>query len=286
MGLYDILPSFGRILVLPVMSILDTIVARKREEVAERKSHIPESVLRHYPLFERTPYSLAAALRQHSPGIIAEFKRRSPSKGTINDTAEVRETTMGYAQAGAAALSVLTDVDFFGGSDDDLRTARQHNACPILRKDFTIDEYQITEAKAIGADAILLIAAALPAPRILALAQHAHQIGLEVLLEVHDEAELRQTALQDTIAPFVDVVGVNNRNLKTFEVSIDTSVQLAKLIPGDAVKISESGISDPSAARELMEYGYQGFLIGESFMKQNDPATACAKFIKTLERES
>ena len=264
------------------MSILDTIVARKREEVAERKSHVPEEALRHYAYFERTPYSLTAALRQHSPGIIAEFKRRSPSKGTINDTAEVRETTVGYGRAGAAALSVLTDADFFGGSDDDLRTARSHNACPILRKDFMIDEYQITEAKAIGADAILLIAATLPPARVLALAQHAHRLGLEVLLEVHNEAELQQTALQATIAPFVDVVGVNNRDLKTFGVSIDTSIRLAKLMPDAMVKISESGISDPAAARKLVKHGYRGFLIGEHFMKQANPAEACARFRKAL----
>ncbi len=212
------------------MSILDTIVARKREEVAERQSHVPEDALKHYADFDRTTYSLAQALRQYPPGIIAEFKRKSPSKGTINATADVRVTTTGYARAGAAALSVLTDVDFFDGSDENLRIARQHNTCPVLRKDFTIDRYQITEAKALGADAILLIAAVLAPAQVLALAQYAHQLGLEVLLEVHNEAELRQTALQDTIAPFVDVVGVNNRDLKTFEVSINTSIQLAQLM--------------------------------------------------------
>lgn len=261
------------------MSILDTIVRRKREEVAERKSHVPEEALKHYAHFERSTFSLAQALRTTSPGIIAEFKRKSPSKGTINATADVRETTVGYVQAGAAALSVLTDVDFFNGSDENLRVARQANQCPILRKDFTIDEYQITEAKAIGADAILLIAAVLPPPRVLALAQYAHRLGLEVLLEVHNEKELQQTALQATIAPFIDVVGVNNRNLNTFEVSIDTSIQLARLMPKDTVKISESGINDPATIRQLMEHGYQGFLIGEYFMKQDDPAEACARLI-------
>lgn len=264
------------------MSILDTIVARKREEVAEHKSHVPEDALKHYAHFERNTYSLAAALRQHLPGIIAEFKRRSPSKGTINATADIQETTTGYVRAGAAALSVLTDVDFFDGSDENLRIAREHNQCPILRKDFTIDEYQVTEAKAIGADAILLIAAVLPPPRVLALAQHAHRLGLEVLLEVHNEEELRQTALQATIAPFVDVVGVNNRNLSNFEVSINTSIQLAKLMPENTVKISESGINDPATIRQLMEHGYQGFLIGEYFMKQDDPAEACAGFLGEL----
>ena len=264
------------------MSILDTIVHRKREEIAERKSHVPEDALKHYVHFERSTYSMAQVLRSASPGIIAEFKRRSPSKGAINATADVRETTMGYVQAGAAALSVLTDVDFFDGSDENLRIARQHNQCPILRKDFTIDEYQVTEAKALGADAILLIAAVLPPPRVLALAQHAHRVGLEVLLEVHNEEELRQTALQDTIAPFVDVVGVNNRNLNTFEVSIDTSIQLAKLMPKSTVKISESGINDPATIRQLMEHGYQGFLIGEHFMRQEDPAGACQQLLREV----
>ncbi len=246
------------------MSILDTIVQRKREEVEVLKSHIPEDMLYHYQDFNRQTYSLSQALRAHPPGIIAEFKRKSPSKGIINATADVRETTVGYVRAGAAALSVLTDVDFFAGSDENLRIARQHNQCPILRKDFTIDAYQITEAKALGADAILLIAAILPPPKVLALAQHAHRLGLEVLLEVHNEEELRQTALQATIAPFVDVVGVNNRNLKTFEVSISTSIQLAKLIPREMVKISESGISDLAAIRELQQHGYQGFLVGST----------------------
>ena len=264
------------------MSILDTIVQRKREEVDARRSHIPEETLRHYQDFNRPTYSLSQALRAHPPGIIAEFKRKSPSKGVINATADVQQTTGGYVRAGAAALSVLTDVDFFGGSDENLRITRQHNRCPILRKDFVIDPYQITEAKAIGADAILLIAAILPPAKVLTLAQHAHRLGLEVLLEVHNEEELRQTARQETIAPFVDVVGVNNRNLKTFEVSINTSVQLAKLMPENTVKISESGISDPAAIRELQQHGYQGFLVGEHFMRQDDPAGACKALIEKL----
>ena len=266
------------------MSILATIVRRKQEEIAERKSHVPEDVLKHYEHFERTTYSLAQALRSTPPGIIAEFKRKSPSKGVINASADVQTVTTGYVRAGAAALSVLTDVDFFDGSDENLRIARQHNLCPILRKDFTVDEYQVTEAKALGADAILLIAAVLPPPRVFILAQHAHRLGLEVLLEVHNEEELRQTALQDTIAPFIDVVGVNNRNLKTFEVSIDTSIQLAQLMPKDTVKISESGINDPATIRELMRHGYQGFLVGEYFMKQEDPAEACAGFLNSLDK--
>ena len=264
------------------MSILDTIVRRKQEEVAERRAHLPEEALHHYAHFGRKMYSLSQALRAHSPGIMAEFKRKSPWKGIINATADVQTVTTGYARAGAAALSVLTDVDFFAGSDENLRIARQHNTCPILRKDFTIDAYQITEAKALRAAAILLIAAVLPPPRVLALAQHAQRLGLEVLLEVHNEEELRQTALQETIAPFIDVVGVNNRNLKTFEVSIDTSIQLAKLMPENTVKISESGISDAATIRKLRQHGYQGFLVGEHFMRQPDPVAECSNLINNV----
>ncbi|MGD1892665.1 MAG: indole-3-glycerol phosphate synthase TrpC [Cyclobacteriaceae bacterium] len=264
------------------MSILDIIVARKKEEVAERKTRMRPVELETSPFFQQPTHSLSQALRNANPGIIAEFKRKSPSKGVINGQADVAETTQGYVKAGAAALSVLTDVDFFGGSDGNLCIARARNQVPILRKDFTIDEYQITEAKALGADAILLIAAILPPPRVLALAQHAHQLGLEVLLEVHNETELRQTALSETISPFVDVVGVNNRDLNTFETTIDTSIQLAELMPENLVKISESGINDSASIRTLMNHGYQGFLIGEYFMKQPNPAQACADFIQQL----
>ena len=266
------------------MNILDTIVARKQEEVAQRKHHTPEDQLREQEHFHRPTHSLRQALRHTPPGIIAEFKRQSPSKGIINARADVRAVTTGYVSAGAAALSVLTDVDFFGGNDENLRIARTHNPRPILRKDFTIDPYQVTEARAIGADAILLIAAILPPPKILSLAQHAHTLDLEVLLEVHNQEELEKTALNQAIAPFIDVVGVNNRNLKTFAVSINTSIQLAKIIPPEMLKISESGISDPATVRLLMEHGYQGFLMGEHFMKQDDPAGACEEFINRLTR--
>lgn len=264
------------------MSILDTIVARKKEEVAERKKRLSLAELKQSPFFRRDTLSLSQALRSADPGIIAEFKQKSPSKGIINGQADVAETTQGYVKAGAAALSVLTDIDFFAGSDGNLCIARAHNQVPILRKDFMIDEYQITEAKALGADAILLIAAILPPPRALVLAQHAHQLGLEVLLEVHNETELQQTALSEVISPFVDVVGVNNRNLKTFETSIETSIQLADLMPDQTVKISESGINDPANIRTLMDHGYQGFLIGEYFMKQPNPAQACDDFIQRI----
>lgn len=268
------------------MNILDTIVARKREEVADLKARTSLKELESSPQFLRKVFSLAQSLRDKQaagvPGIIAEFKRKSPSKGTINAEADVKETTTGYAEAGAAALSVLTDVDFFAGSNENLRIAREHVSCPILRKDFTIDPFQIAEAKAIGADAILLIAAILSPEEVQQLAGFARDMGLEVLLEVHNEEELRRTALDPKIAPFINVVGVNNRNLKTFEVSIQTSIELAKLMPQQMVRISESGISDPENIRTLMQHGYEGFLIGETFMKQPDPAKACEEFISRL----
>jgi indole-3-glycerol phosphate synthase len=265
------------------MNILDTIVARKREELAELKASTSFKQLESMPHFSRKVLSLSQSLRDKQqagmPSIIAEFKRKSPSKGTINADASVKETTTGYVKAGAAALSVLTDVDFFDGSNENLQIAREHNDCPVLRKDFTIDLFQITEAKALGADAILLIAAILSPEEVRHLAGWARDMGLEVLLEVHDEEELRRTALDKKIAPFINVVGVNNRNLKTFEVSIQTSIDLAKLMPEQMVKISESGISDPENIRTLIQHGYEGFLIGETFMKQPDPAGACWDFI-------
>lgn len=264
------------------MNILDKIVARKKEEITKKKAGTPVQMLEKAAYFSRKPYSISQALLLGSPGIIAEFKRKSPSKGIINAEADVKETTTGYVQAGAVALSVLTDIDFFNGSDESLKTARQYNDCPILRKDFTIDEYQITEAKAMGADAVLLIASILSPGQVLNLASHARSLGLEVLLEVHNKEELKQTALDDRVAEHINVVGVNNRNLKTFEVSIETSIQLAAMMPESMVKISESGISNPENIIRLMEHGYQGFLIGEHFMKQANPAEACGEFIRKL----
>jgi indole-3-glycerol phosphate synthase len=189
----------------------------------------------------------------------------------------VERTTIGYMQAGASALSILTDKEFFGGSNEDLGIARKFNFCPILRKDFTIDEYQIIEAKSIGADAILLIAAVLTPQQSKDLAAFAHSFGLEVLLEVHDEEELALHRNTDA-----DLIGVNNRNLKTFEVSIETSKRLAALIPSHVVKVSESGIASPQTILELKQYGYEGFLMGENFMKHSRPEKAAREFVKEL----
>lgn len=260
------------------MNILDKIVLHKREEVEARRNLYPIALLEKSVYFQSQPVSLRKyVLREDKTGIIAEFKRKSPSKGDINKYAPVERTTIGYMQAGASALSILTDQHFFGGKNEDLVTARKFNYCPILRKDFVVNEYQVIEAKSIGADAILLIAAVLSPTEIATLAKLAHGLGMEVLLEVHDKAELERS-----IGPDIDLVGVNNRNLQTFEVSVDTSRELASLIPDEFVKVSESGISDPETILELKKFGYKGFLIGENFMRHSRPEKAIAEFVKGL----
>lgn len=262
------------------MNILDKIIAEKHREVATRKEKVSIRMLEAQPLFQSSGYSMSAFIRnEDKSGIIAEFKRRSPSRGDINTNVSVADVTVGYAQAGASALSVLTDTPFFGGSIDDLSVARSLNKIPILRKDFTIDEYQIIEAKSIGADAILLIAAALDPTTIRSFCDVAHKLHLEVLLEVHNEEEL--LANLDAQA---DLIGVNNRNLKTFELSVDVSRRLAGMIPDNAVKVSESGIESVDTIIELRGYGYQGFLMGQNFMQREHPGLACKSFIGDLQK--
>jgi len=264
------------------MNILDKIIARKKEEVAESKSLVPVKKLERSIFFDNKVVSMKKYVtREDKTGIIAEFKRKSPSKGIINATASVEKTSIGYMQAGASALSVLTDKDFFGGSNQDLTTARKFNFCPILRKDFIIDEYQIVEAKSIGADCILLIAAALDPKRLADLAAFARSLGMEVLMEVHDQEELDRS-----LNSHLDLVGVNNRSLKTFEVSLDTSYGLVDRIPNDFVKISESGISDPKTLVELKAAGFDGFLIGENFMKSIRPHQAAYNFMNKFKELS
>lgn len=260
------------------MNILDQIIAHKKEEVAQRKSLYPVKLLEQSTYFEGKPVSLKKYIRREDKvGIIAEFKRQSPSKGVINSGAKVEKTTIGYMQAGASGLSILTDAKYFGGKNDDLITARSFNFCPILRKDFIIDEYQIIEAKSIGADVILLIAAALQPEAVKSLGAFAQSLGLEVLLEVHSKEEL-----ESSLNPNVDLLGVNNRNLSTFETTVQTSKDLAELIPKDFVKVSESGISDPAVVVDLVNYGYEGFLIGEHFMTKGSPEKACRDFVKQI----
>lgn len=257
-------------------SILDEIIADKRREVEERKSLYPTALLERSLYFGTTPVSLSKYLqRPDLNGIIAEFKRKSPSKGDINPYADVAKTTLGYMQAGASALSILTDTKYFGGKSADLETARKVNYCPILRKDFVIDEYQVIEAKSIGADAILLIAAVLDENEIKSLSKLAFSLGLEVLFEMHDVAELDKYQ-SDFIA------GVNNRNLNDFSVSLERSEKFSELLPANAIKVAESGISSAEDVLRLKKSGYSGFLVGEQFMKQFEPGKACAKFISEI----
>jgi len=260
------------------MNILDKIVRDKRLEVDLRKSIIPTSQLEASVLFNRKTVSLAQNLRQSNSGVIAEHKRRSPSKSIINNNLNVQDVASGYENAGVCGMSVLSDGKYFGGSLDDVLVARATCDLPILRKEFIIDDYQILEAKAYGADVILLIAAILSKAEIKQFSEFAKSLNLDVLLEVHNEEEL-----QKSIMPSLDMLGVNNRNLKTFEVSLETSKQLSTQIPDDFVKVSESGISSVSAIKELKPYGYEGFLIGENFMKTDNPGESALEFINQLE---
>ncbi len=260
-------------------TILQTIVAHKRQEVAVRRELVPVKLLETSLYFRSQPLSLRKyLLRENGSGLIAEFKRRSPSKGWINQYAPVERTTLGYMQAGAVALSILTDTEFFGGKNEDLTTARRFNFCPIIRKDFVVHEYQILEAKSIGADAVLLIAAVLTPAEIDTLGRLARSLGLEVLLEVHDAEELARSVNADA----VDLIGVNNRNLHDFTLSLDTSMELAAAIPHEFVKVSESGISSAKAIGQLREVGYRGFLLGEAFMRHARPERACATLVQEI----
>ncbi len=261
------------------MDILEKIIARKNDEIIESKVTNPPIELEQSKYFNATFPSLKKELLSKSFGIIAEHKRKSPSKGIINDSLTVEFVTQGYASAGASCISVLTDTDFFGGSKADIISARNANPqIPLLRKDFIIDEYQILEAKAWGASVILLIAANLEKAALHRLAKFAKSFDLEVLMEVHDEIEL-----EENMSPFIDLIGVNNRNLKTFEVNIDTSLRLAELIPNEFVKVAESGLKSSDEIIVLQKAGYKGFLIGESFMKTDNPGAACEKLIKEVE---
>ena len=259
------------------MNILDKIILDKRREVVLKKSIIPVSQLEASVFFDKQTISLSTNLRNSNSGIIAEHKRRSPSKAEINYGFTVEEVVKGYETAGACGISVLTDGKYFGGSLDDLLLARATVNIPLLRKEFIVDEYQILEAKAHGTDLILLIAAVLSREEIKSLSEFAHRLGLEVLLEVHNQEELEKS-----IMPSLDMIGVNNRNLKTFEVSLDFSKELADQIPNEFVKVSESGISSIKAITELKPFGYQGFLIGENFMKTDNAGQAAKEFISQL----
>jgi indole-3-glycerol phosphate synthase len=259
------------------MNTLDNIIAQKHRHVERCKSFYPVKLLEQSIYFPTKPLSLCHYLRrQDLSGIIAEFKRKSPSKGPINMYADVEEVSIGYMQAGASALSILTDQEFFGGTSPDLTVARKFNYCPILRKDFIVDEYQVIESKSIGADAILLIAAVLEKSEIAALAQLASSLGLEVLLEVREASELEK------IVPGLHLIGVNNRDLRDLSVDVQRSLDLVDLLPTDLLRVSESGISKPETILQLKGAGYEGFLLGEAFMRQARPELACARFISQL----
>ena len=260
------------------MNILDKIVVRKKEEVALAKTQVSIDALTQYPLFSRQCYSLReSVLDPQRTGIIAEYKRASPSKGLINGTSSVQEVVRGYEEAGASAVSVLTDADFFQGSLDDLTAAREVLQIPVLRKEFIVDTYQIAEAKAYGADVILLIAACLTTDEIDKFSQYAKSLGLSVLLEVHNAEELNRS-----IFPSIDAIGVNNRNLKDFTVSLEHSYTLVDQIPDHYIKVSESGIADPATIRDLKSRGFHSFLIGENFMKTQNPMQAIKDFVAQI----
>jgi len=262
------------------MNILDTIITKKKIEIAERKRNKSISELENEPFFKNETLSFRDfLLREDKTGIIAEFKRKSPSKGVINNTSTVTEVTTAYAKFGASGISVLTDEEFFGGSLNDLLESTI-NEVPLLRKDFIIDEYQLIESKAFGAEVILLIASCLTRKEVITFAALAKNIGLNVLLEIHNEQELAH------ICNDVDVVGVNNRDLKTFTVDINLSIGLSKEIPSDTIKISESGIDNVASIKLLRQHGFRGFLIGEKFMKEKNPGLAFQNFTQQLKKDT
>jgi indole-3-glycerol phosphate synthase len=259
------------------MTILDKIIENKKKELEVLTAANSIGDMEKSRLFKREPVSLSEfLLDRDKTGIIAEYKRKSPTKGVINSLSPVVDVACGYFNEGACGVSVLTDHKFFGGSPSDIMNAREKSNFPILRKDFIIDEFQVIESKAIGADAILLIAAVLEKQEILNLSRLAHSLGLEILLEVHEQNEL------DKVNQYTDIIGINNRNLRTFEVNTDISEKIADRIPAGFLRISESGISSPQTIKKLKTAGYHGFLIGEKFMCSSDPVQAFAEFVKEL----
>lgn len=256
-------------------TILDEIVAQKRKEILEKKKTQSINSFKNLEHFNSPILSAKASiLDQSTSGIIAEFKRKSPSKGFINKDVLVKDVVVGYEKFGASVVSVLTDEQFFGGSFEDLQQAKEILNIPILRKDFIVDEFQVYETKAIGADLMLLIAECLTKDEVYNLAKTAKEIGLEVLLELHSEDQMEK------INEFIDLIGINNRNLKNFEVDIQKSKQILKQLPQNLIKVAESGISDPETVKELRQAGFQAFLIGENFMKADNPSQAFEQFVK------
>lgn len=257
------------------MNILDKIIEQKKQEVAEAKKKISLTELKDAALFNRKTFCLKESVKSGS-GIIAEFKRKSPSKGIINDKADVLEVVKSYQKFGASGISILTDSEFFGGNLEDLSKVRNEISIPILRKDFMIDEYQFYEAKANGADVILLIASCLSVNQVQEFTQLSHELGLEVLLEIHTEDELKH------VNKNIDLVGINNRNLKDFTVDLQHSVNLKNLLPKEVLAVAESGIYSVKDFKFLKEKGFDGFLMGEYFMRNENPGSAFGEFINTI----
>lgn len=258
------------------MTVLDEIIANKRIEVKARKEVVSVGHLSNMCAGLPAGRSFKEALKNSDTGIISEFKRKSPSKGMIHPGADVMSVTGSYEKAGCTGISVLTDYKYFGGTLSDLKNARATVSCPILRKDFIVDSYQVYVSKILGADMILLIAAGLTKEEVYDFGELAHELGMEVLLEVHQEEEL------EYINRFTDIVGVNNRNLKLFKTDVKASFDLADKIPSGYVKISESGIIDAGTVKDLRSAGYNGFLIGENFMKEENAGNALENFIKEI----
>jgi indole-3-glycerol phosphate synthase len=264
-----------------VEGILDRIVEHKRREVKERQDLYPVKLLERSPYFSAPAVSLRKYLRrQDKVGVIAEIKRKSPSAGVLKEDLSVEQISIGYMQAGASALSVVTDHQFFGGSNDDLTTARRFNFCPVLRKDFIISDYQLIEARSIGADAVLLIASILSPASQASLARLARDLGMEVLLEVHSEEELKSAASE-----CADLIGVNNRNLDTLRLDTNSSAEIGTLIPPGIARVAESGLHDAAQIVALKRAGFDGFLIGESFLRSSKPAAACERLIREVRRQ-
>ena len=262
------------------MKILDKIVEDKKIEINKLLSNSSISKLENSHLFSRKCISLKESIKNNNSGIICEFKRRSPSNQNINYISSLSDVVSGYEEAGAAGLSILTNKKYFDGDPQDIIDIRDISNLPILRKEFIISEYQVIEAKSIGSDAILLIASILSEEEIIGYSSLAKSIGLEVLLEIHSEDELYKISGDD-----IDIVGVNNRNLDTLEIDLNNSVELYGKIPSKFIKISESGISEVESILKLKEVGYNGFLIGEKFMKTNNPMESAYDFIKKIENE-
>ena len=262
------------------MKILDKIVEDKKIEINKLLSNSSISKLENSHLFSRKCISLKESIKNNNSGIICEFKRRSPSNQNINYISSLSDVVSGYEEAGAAGLSILTNKKYFDGDTQDIIDIRDISNLPILRKEFIISEYQVIETKSIGSDAILLIASILSKEEIIGYSSLAKSIGLEVLLEIHSEDELYKISGDD-----IDIVGVNNRNLDTLEIDLNNSIELYGKIPSKFVKISESGISEVESILKLKEVGYNGFLIGEKFMKTNNPMESAYNFIKKIENE-